>query len=195
MNRFGLSLGLLAPVFLCQCYYTAQPMGTGMRSYPPQQSAYQSDVRASNQSLIQQAYEDGIRSGQIDRGSRQSPDYRRYATRYNASTQRAFSDGYQQGYQGTQSPYQQPGRPSTTPYPGGSSTTPPPYPSTPSQPSQPSAQDSTRMYNQGYDYGMRDRAARRPRDPSAHSASMDPWSRQSFEKGYIDAYNALPNGR
>ncbi len=189
MNRLSALLATLSPFLLCQCYVTTQPMGTGGRPYSQQQSAYQSNVRAYDQGLIQRTYEEGIRSGQIDQRGRQTPDHRRYAGRYNASTEKAFADGYQQGFYNNQSPYQQPGRPTQ---PGYGSNTPPPYPSAPSQPT---AADSTKMYNQGYDYGMRDRAARHPRDPSAHTGSLDPWSRQSFEKGYLDAFNALPNGR
>jgi hypothetical protein len=44
-------------------------------------------------------------------------------------------------------------------------------------------------YNQGFDYGMRDRARKRPSDPEAHIGDYDARFRLSFERGYLDGYN------
>ena len=44
-------------------------------------------------------------------------------------------------------------------------------------------------YQQGFDYGMRDRAGRKASDPDAHIGEYDPRLRASFERGYVDGFN------
>lgn len=44
-------------------------------------------------------------------------------------------------------------------------------------------------YNQGFDYGMRDRARKKPSDPDAHIGDYDARFRSSFERGYLDGFN------
>lgn len=44
-------------------------------------------------------------------------------------------------------------------------------------------------YNQGFDYGMRDRARKKPSDPDAYIGEYDSRFRASFERGYLDGYN------
>jgi hypothetical protein len=170
---------ILSPLYLCHCYYTPQGVG----AWTPQQQAYQSDVRQFDQQMQQRAYQSGAASGEADRRAGVAPNYRRYTRLYNQASERAFSDGYQRGYQQARVPYNQPIAP--RPQTGGLFN--------PFAPSQPTGNQATLVYNKGYDYGMRDRAARRPRDPGSHMANMQPWERQAFERGYIDAYNALPN--
>lgn len=44
-------------------------------------------------------------------------------------------------------------------------------------------------YNQGFDYGMRDRTRGKPADLDAHFGEYDARFRESFERGYLDGYN------
>ena len=185
MNVLRTLLATLFAIFLSQCYYTPQ-MGGGI--YTPQQSAYRSDMREQSRSMNQAIYEQGARSGEADRRAGLAPDHHRYARLFNRATEPAFSQGYNDAFRQGRAPYSQPGgRGYSQSHPG---TGAPAYPST----TPPAANDTSgRMYSQGYDFGMRDRAARRPRDPDAHTTALDPWSRQAFERGYLDAFNATPN--
>jgi hypothetical protein len=101
----------------------------------------------------------------------------------------AYQQGYDQGYLPQLAPLpgiggynQQPSWQQPTPqtqvptYPGGSGYTPPPT--------------NDPVYQQGYDYGLRDRVGGRPNDPGAHTGRYDPRNRRSFECGYVDAYNS-----
>ncbi len=54
----------------------------------------------------------------------------------------------------------------------------------------PAPQTNDPYYQQGYDYGLRDRVSGRPSDPTAHTGRYDPRYRRSFERGYVDAYNS-----
>ena len=175
---------LVAPVLvwaLSQCYYAPQMSGP----YAPRQQAYQSNVREYGRDIYRQAYENGARSGEADRRAGLGPDYRRYGRLFNQGTERAFADGYHLSYQQGRAPYPQPGGvpmpPATLP------------PTSHQAPSQAPENSTTPMYNRGYDFGMRDRAARRPRDPEAHMAGLPAWARPWFERGYLDAFNATPN--
>ena len=49
---------------------------------------------------------------------------------------------------------------------------------------------NTPAYNQGYDYGLRDRTGGRLADPATHVGRYDPRQRTSFEQGYHEGYNA-----
>ncbi len=52
------------------------------------------------------------------------------------------------------------------------------------------AQPRDPTYNQGYDYGLRDRTGGRVADPAAQVGRYDPRYRASFERGYYDGYNS-----
>ncbi len=145
--------------------------------YDPHGSQYRGDMRAQGPQLNQMAYQRGMQDGQADAQQRQSQNYNRHRTRYDRSTEMAYRDGYNQAYSQSSSSL------------GGgylNPQAPPGYPQSPS----PAPVANTPAYNQGYDYGLRDRTGGRIADPATHVGRYDPRQRTSFERGYQDGYNA-----
>ena len=145
--------------------------------YDPHGSQYRGDMRAHGPQLNQMAYQRGMQDGQSDAQRRQSQNYNRHRTRFDRSSEMAYRDGYNQAYSQSNSSL------------GGGYLQ---YPTTPAypQPQSPAPQANSPAYNQGYDYGLRDRAAGRIADPSTHVGRYDPRQRADFERGYHGGYNA-----
>jgi|JI10StandDraft_1071094.scaffolds.fasta_scaffold59328_4 rare lipoprotein A (peptidoglycan hydrolase) len=131
----------------------------GVTPYTPTQEAWRADQRELARDANQQAYERGVQDGRMDFGNHESRNYRRHQARYDTSTEQPYRDGYEAGYQSTAN--------QTTP-------------------SNPTA--SAEAYNQGVDYGMRDRAAGRRPDPDAWQDRFPPSERANFEQGYYQAF-------
>lgn len=149
--------------------------------YTDQREQYRTQAQDQAQQQNQLAYERGISDGRADSQAGLLKNYARHFQSYTPSTQAAYRAGYDQGFlpqlaplPGVPNPWQQ--QPQTPVYPVQGTYTPPP------------ANDP--VYNQGYDYGLRDRVAGRQNDPAAHTGSYDPRYRRNFERGYSDAYNA-----
>lgn len=208
---------LLSPaLLLVSC---VDPYGNPMSPFGPQQPApysgpreeWRNQNRDQGQEQERQAYERGVSDGRADGNARLGKNYKRHYQSYTPATQTAYRQGYDQGYAPEQAPpsgpgygygqgmggWQQPGGTYVPPYPGsnngypqsggnnypgggGYNNTPPPSPAPSNDP----------VYQQGYDYGLRDRVSGRQNDPGAHTGRYDPRSRRSFERGYSDAYNA-----
>jgi hypothetical protein len=79
----------------------------------------------------------------------------------------------------------QPGGTYIPPQPGGVY---PPQSYTP-PPQTPQAEPKDAAYQQGFDYGVRDRTGGRVADPATHVGRYDPRKRSNFERGYYDGYN------
>ncbi|MBL9129923.1 MAG: hypothetical protein JNG86_01900 [Verrucomicrobiaceae bacterium] len=175
-------LALLASLLLSNCI-DPYAMNMGRDPYrDPYGSEYRADMRDQGRQLAQMAYERGIADGQYDAQQRQSQNYNRHRTRYDRSTEMPYRDGYNQGYSQANSSLGH----SYLPNPGV-----PGYPAGPGAivPS-PAPQANDPAYQQGYDYGLRDRTGGRVADPAAHVGRYDPRRRASFERGYHDGYNA-----
>lgn len=173
---------LALPLLLTQCvdpYYgpNGGPYGGGPYGNTP----YQQDTREQGAQLSRQAYERGWREGQIDAQQRQPQDYNRHYQSYDRNTEMAYRDGFNQGYASVAGNHQGGGYPPAT---GG-------YP----DPATPPPVQRDPAYNQGYDYGLRDRTGGRLADPAAHVGRYDPRYRSSFERGYQDAYNQQSAGQ
>lgn len=185
---------LLPAALLVSC---VDPYGNPMNPFGPQQpppytdqrEQWRNQSRDQGQQQNQYAYERGISDGRADANANLPKSYARHYQSYTPATQAAYQQGYDQGYlpqlaplPGTggynqQPSWQQPAPQSQVPtYPGSSSYTPPPT--------------NDPVYQQGYDYGLRDRVGGRPNDPGAHTGRYDPRNRRSFERGYVDAYNS-----
>jgi len=165
---------LALPLLLTQCVDPYYGPGGRPQSGGPYGGPYQPNIREQGAQLSRQAYERGWHEGQIDAQQRQPQGYNRHHLSYDRNTEAAYRDGYNQGY-GSVS-----GAPGGV-YPANSGgyvnpATPPPVQRDPS-------------YNQGYDYGLRDRTSGRVADPAAHVGRYDPRHRSSFERGYHDAFN------
>lgn len=152
------------------------------------------EVRENGRELNQMAYERGTQDGQYDAQRRQSQNYNRYRSkRFDPNTELAYRDGYNDSYEQTVSGLNNLNRPPADPYggytpplPGGSYGQPTPY----NQPApQPRIEERDAAYQQGYDYGLRDRTGGRVADPAVHVGRYDPRKRSSFERGYYDGYN------
>ena len=139
-------------------------------------------MREQGAQLSRQAYERGWREGQIDAQQRQPQGYNRHHQSYDQNTETAYRDGYNQGYASVTNSRRELG----VPYGGG-------YGGQPAQPQPPVQRDPA--YNQGYDYGLRDRTSGRVADPAAHVGRYDPRYRSSFERGYHDAFNQPSGGQ
>ncbi len=160
---------LALPLLLTQCvdpYYQGPNGGDPYANNP-----YRQDMRDQGAEMNRQAYERGIQDGRADAQQRQAQDYRRYPSRFDRNTEMAYRDGYNQGYALMGNSQRELGGYGNQ---GGAQ--------------QPPARDPA--YNQGYDYGLRDRTGGRVSDPAAHVGRYDPRYRSSFERGYYDAYNA-----
>ncbi|TDU67222.1 hypothetical protein EI77_03424 [Prosthecobacter fusiformis] len=188
------------PFVLTQCVdQYGNPMSPfGPASPPPYtegREQYRTDMREQDRGLAQQAYERGMREGTDDARSGMPRTSQRNPFGYSSTQGRAYTDGYEQGYQssapqgrtpgmGMPPGYQQPGYPSPN--------QPPSYPGsgyTPPAPQQ-NQQSNDPAYSQGYEYGLRDRVAGRQADAGAHVGAYDPRFRRSFDKGYYDAFEA-----
>ncbi|MDP1587006.1 MAG: hypothetical protein Q8M07_04655 [Prosthecobacter sp.] len=167
---------LTLPLLLTQCL---DPMMHGPQGgYPYGDPNQRLEMRERGTDLNRMAYERGWQDGQMDAQQRQAKNYGRHTTRFDRNTVLAYRDGYSQGY--TQS---QQGSPSGLQWPGAGA---------PVNPLPPQQQQPPRdpAYNQGYDYGLRDRTSGRVADPAAHVGRYDPRYRSSFERGYHDAFGA-----
>lgn len=163
-SSFLASLAL--PLLLSQCvdpYY-------GLNGSDPYANPYRQDMRDQGAQMSRQAYEMGQQDGRTDAQQRQSQNYNRYRTRFDRNTEMAYRDGYNQGYSQANSSLGELGY-------GNQGVA-----------QQPLARDPA--YNQGYDYGLRDRTGGRVADPAAQVGRYDPRYRSSFERGYYDGYNS-----
>lgn len=172
----SLFASLTLPLLLTQCvepYYGPN----GGAPYPNQQ--YRQDMRDQGSQMSSMAFERGQQDGQADAQARQSQNYHRYPSRFDRNTEMAYRDGYNQSYSQANSSLGGYGS-----YPNqGMGQQLPPQGAAP----QPLPRDPT--YNQGYDYGLRDRTGGRVADPAAQVGRYDPRYRSSFERGYYDGYN------
>lgn len=133
----------------------------------PYRSQYQQNMRDQGREMSQMAYERGWQDGQADAERHQSQNYNRYRTsRFDHSTEMAYRDGYNQSYAKSSSLKNF------------------------NQPTVPAPAKNDAAYQQGYDYGLRDRVGGRAADPAAHVGGYDPRKRSNFERGYYDGYNS-----
>lgn len=182
--KLSLFAALTLPLLLTQCvepYYGPNNGPNGGDPYANQYQ-YRQDMRDRGSQMSSMAFERGQQDGQADAQQRQSQNYHRYPSRFDRSTEMAYRDGYNQSYSQTnsslggiggypnQGAWQQP-QPNALP---------PPQQQQPRDP----------IYNQGYDYGLRDRTGGRVADPAAQVGRYDPRYRSSFERGYYDGYNS-----
>lgn len=158
---------LAAPilVFLCQC---AGPFVPGTpRPYSNERENYRAEAREWDQRQNQYAYERGLSDGRADAGAGEAKSYVRHGQSYTLGTRGAYVAGYDAAYAEADSQ----------------------NPTVPGYPHETHLERDP-AYNQGYDYGLRDRVAGRPADVDAHTGSFDPRYRRSFESGYLDAYES-----
>ncbi|WP_395744429.1 hypothetical protein [Prosthecobacter sp.] len=167
---------LALPLLLTQCVDPNYGPNSGVDPYT---NPYRQDVRDQGSLMNAMAFERGEQDGQADAQQGQSQNYHRYSSRFDRNTELAYRDGYNHRYAQTINNQGQPGA----------------YPNQ-GMPSQPGAVQSPRdpAYNQGYDYGLRDRTGGRPADPAAQVGRYDPRYRSSFERGYYDGYNSNGSG-
>jgi hypothetical protein len=133
------------------------------RPYSEAREEYRSSANDYVRDQNIDAYNRGYQDGNQDFGVGEAKSYLRHANNYDETTRAAYQDGYNKGYGSTPPPSM-----------GG--------------PAVQGAVDPA--YNQGYDYGMRDRVAGRRADPDAYAGSYDPRFRRSFERGYYEAFEA-----
>ena len=167
--KHSLSVSLLLPLLLIQCVDPYGPNGAD-----PYANPYRQDMRDQGTQMNSMAFERGQQDGQMDAQQGQSQNYQRYPSRFDRNTEMAYRDGYNQRYSQMVSSQGQLG---TSPNHGlpqqGAAQQPPPR---------------DPFYNQGYDYGLRDRTGGRVADPTAYVGRYDPRYRASFERGYNDAF-------
>jgi hypothetical protein len=177
---------LLPLVLLAAC---VEPYGNSIHAFAPkppvpysdQREQWRMQTRDQAQQDNQVAYERGISDGRADANANLPQSYQRHHQSYTPATQAAYQQGYEQGY-----------LPPLAPMPAGaawSPNAPPPATSVPAVGST-TASVHDPVYQQGYDYGLRDRVAGRANDPGAHTGRYDPRGRRSFERGYIDGYGS-----
>lgn len=165
---------LALPLLLTQCvepYYQGPNSGDPYANNP-----YRQDMRDQGTQMNRVAFETGVQDGRVDAQQRQSQNYQRYPSRFDRNTEMAYRDGYNQGYSLMSNSQRELGGYGNQ----GTATT-------------PAAPARDPAYNQGYDYGLRDRTGGRVADPAAHVGRYDPRYRSSFERGYYDSYNATPS--
>lgn len=170
------------------------PFGPGNpRPYSDGREQYRTDMREQDQGQAQQAYERGMREGADDGRSGLPKNNQRNPYGYSSTQGRAYADGYEQGYRSSPPQGGPPGYPGQGYAPSGQA---PAYPGqgqgyvAPYQPPAPPQSSNDPGYNQGYEYGLRDRVAGRQADAEAHVGAYDPRYRRTFEKGYYDAFEA-----
>ena len=178
---------LALPLLLVQCVDPYGPNGAD-----PYANPYRQDMRDQGAQMNAAAFERGQQDGQSDAQQGLPPDAMRYPSRFDRNTTMAYRDGYNQRYNQTRGSQGQlgvnPGYNNNQP-----GALPPPQGTQQQQaPQQQPARDP--VYNQGYDYGLRDRTSGRAADPSAFVGRYDPRYRSSFERGYYDAFNSSPGG-
>lgn len=167
--KLTLFASLTLPLLLTQCVEPFGPNDTD-----PYANPYRQDMRDQGAQVNSMAFERGEQDGHADALQQQSENFRRHSSRFDRNTEMAYRDGYNHRYsqtinsrgQGSSYPNQGVGRPQQTPAP------------------------RDPVYNQGYDYGLRDRTAGRVADPAAQVGRYDPRYRASFDRGYDDGYNA-----
>ncbi|WP_395753481.1 hypothetical protein [Prosthecobacter sp.] len=179
MKLSHLSL-LIVPLLLAQCVGPAY----GPNGADPYANPYRQDMRDQGTQVNGMAFERGQQDGQTDAQQGQVQDYRHYPSRYDRNTEMAYRDGYNQSYGLTVNSQRETGN---YPYANQGMQQPQQQQGGMQQPQQQAPRDPT--YNQGYDYGLRDRTAGRPSDPAAQVGRYDPRYRASFERGYYDGYN------
>ena len=69
-----------------------------VRPYSDKREAARIDARETGQSIEQLAYEDGKQAGQADRALGDPDNYRRHSPMYTPATEKAYADGYRDGY-------------------------------------------------------------------------------------------------
>lgn len=182
---------LALPLLLAQCVDPYGPNGAD-----PYANPYRQDMRDQGAQMNAAAFERGQQDGQADAQQGLPPDAMRYPSRFDRNTTMAYRDGYNQRYNQTRGSQGQLGvnpgynnnQPGALPPPQGTQQQAPQQQAPQQQP----ARDP--VYNQGYDYGLRDRTSGRAADPSAFVGRYDPRYRSSFERGYYDAFNSSPGG-
>lgn len=149
--------------------------------YSDQREQWRAQTREQAQQENQMAYERGISDGRADAGANLPKSYQRHYQSYTPATQAAYQQGYEQGY-----------LPPLAPMPGGAALSPNTAPAPSAAPAAGHAPAAVNdpVFQQGYDYGLRDRVAGRPNDPGAHTGRYDPRGRRSFERGYVDGYSS-----
>jgi len=167
-------LSLFLPLLLTQCADTYGPNGGD-----PYANPYRQDMRDQGSQMNSMAYERGQQDGQADAQAGQTQNYQRYSSRFDRNTEMAYRDAYNQSYSVTIN-----SRGGIGGYPNQGMAQPPAQ----NVPQQQAPRDPT--YNQGYDYGLRDRTGGRVADPAAQVGRYDPRYRASFERGYYDGYNS-----
>jgi hypothetical protein len=160
-HPFVFYLHLMQKAIFLIVLLTALTQCTTPDPYTPQQEQWRSDMREQDREQSSRAYQLGIQDGRMDFANGEANNYRRHLARYTPSTERAYADGYGEGYQSGAAD-------------GGASVTEP-------------FRDAA--YNQGYDYGVRDRVRGKPSDPDAYWGTYDARQQPSFTRGYQDGYN------
>ncbi len=173
--KLSLFASLTLPLLLTQCvepYY-------GQSTRDPYANPYRQDMRDQGSQMSSAALERGQQDGRTDAQQRQSQNYHRYSSRFDRNTEMAYRDGYNQSYTLTRNSL---GEIGSYPNAGGAQqqTQGPAQPQAPRDPA----------YNQGYDYGLRDRTGGRAADPGAQVGRYDPRYRTSFDRGYYDGFNS-----
>lgn len=171
-------VSLLLPLLLTQC---VDP--NGQNGADPYANPYRQDMRDQGSQMNSMAFERGQQDGQSDAQQGQSQSYQRYPSRFDRNTEMAYRDGYNQRYSQMVSSQGQLGT-----YPNQGTAQQPPQGAA----QQPPPRDP--IYNQGYDYGLRDRTGGRVADPTAYVGRYDPRYRASFERGYNDAFTTGSSG-
>ena len=69
-----------------------------VRPYSNKREAARVDAREEGQTIEQLAYEDGKQAGQADRALGDPDSYRRHSPMYTPATEKAYADGYRDGY-------------------------------------------------------------------------------------------------
>ena len=173
-----LHLSLLLPLLLTQCVDTYGPNGGD-----PYANPYRQGMRDEGSQMNGMAYERGQQDGQADAQAGQTQNYLRHPARFDRNTEMAYRDAYNQSFSVMIN-----SRMETGGYANPGMVQVPPQ----GMPQQQAPRDPT--YNQGYDYGLRDRTGGRVADPAAQVGRYDPRYRASFERGYYDGYKASPAG-
>ncbi len=185
-----LPLLCLFPLGLVQCV-APYPYGGGSQPYNEAREGYRTEANEYQRDQSGQAYEAGQRDGASDAaGGMQRNSYRNQG-RFAPAAAAAYRDGYERGYAAESSNRPPPQQPPPPVYGnGGGGSYPYPQQSGYGNPAPQPQPQRDPTYNQGYDYGLRDRVGQRPQDPDAHTGSYDPRFRQSFQRGYADGYES-----
>ncbi len=174
--KSSLCISLFVPLLLTQCVDTFGPNGAD-----PYANPYRQDMRDQGSQMNGMAFERGQQDGLADAQQQQSQNYQRHPSRYDRNTEMAYRDGYNQRYSQT---INSRGEFGGSPNQGLAQQQGAAQQSLPRDPT----------YNQGYDYGLRDRTGGRAADPAAQVGRYDPRYRSSFERGYYDGYNSSSSG-